>query len=697
MFGLVTGGALTPLVLEYVKSQEQKRDLEARIKKHGLAVGKPKVMQQLPCCGFYSTGPKLQHWRPAIVTEMNFSLLQGEYIPPILDPVMFHKDLDTVAPDLHLSYVNGVIDYPTAEDIETGVKPKLTLYSAVRQNWSCKTPGVQGVVVLPIKDRQKRLMIEEYMVYPTPWFTFPAVEITRDNKIIVLEPPSADHIITDFSDQECAKEHLIDGKCSSCINSIKPERSPLEIVDNPEYKRVVAGTKFHMQEAEKAKISLAVSETTVQSLQVVNSDLRKKYEQLETTYQQVLTDLVDVRDQLTNTGALFDSREITACVDLAAHVSRAGPLASLHRDSRVILVLGDSGAGKSTFLNTHTSVNVLPHHGADLSKSVTLVEAAYGIQAPFDTEIQFVEVGGPQDTRWPYVEHERMVHQELTIRVPQLTTYTCFVVGAVTPQLKQFMFLLGVVSYHRVDQSNLNSLRVNGAPSMCSVTLFSDDWSQCTCHQDNKISLPELNPRDGLNTHLTRSLRVSQSNYDVHVQQLQTKLTDAEAASEALRALVDASDAYLSNARTVVVTLLDGLLPLSRIPMFWASAYAILSDLKAITQAQGTHLQLFAASRNLTMFSQIVNKPKIRIVWLHPEQAIAYLSQLPAKAFVRTMRTINAPRMYAGWSFTIASQDIQFEDVGTGNGVMLVDDQAYIVKIDQLPMPLKYLFSRTIF
>nr|WMI40053.1 MAG: hypothetical protein [Rhizoctonia cerealis hypovirus] len=479
----VCGGALTPLLLEYLKAKEEQADVVKALEKARKLGTSTVKTQQLPCCGLYTAGSILQHFRKPVGSFLHFQLLESDFLPQHINSYI--NDIDSGKVD--------AINTDNALDLFTGVLRTvpnrglvLTIYPAFLQNWSCKGLLQSDLSYMVLDKDDLTLLDAKIPIFDRPLVSFDNCQVVG-KKVLITQAKTSVHLpIKCTRLLPCHLPHLTDHLCQIC--------------DKPHLEDHVCATNG--SEVTQLNFKLAQKEIEISNLE---STLHKLTEELKP----ILS--IGLHAKI----ALFEfiATNVEKIKSFGFSFQQFIPFSTLPKaEERIIFVFGDTGSGKSTFISQKFGLSFLVHHGSDLSQSVTIVDSGYSDVSHIQ-QCRVVEIGGPNDTRWPTSEQNYAIIQQLELqKLGKGESFLAIVIGEITPLLQQQMFSLGVINYHLVKDDIVLPKTLNGAKSICEQhDNIYNAINTCLCHLDNKCLTYHSIPPSGRNSaflSLSRSIEI---------------------------------------------------------------------------------------------------------------------------------------------------------------------------------------------
>nr|WMI40045.1 MAG: hypothetical protein [Rhizoctonia cerealis hypovirus] len=468
----VCGGALTPLLLEYLKAKEEQADVIKaleRARKLGTSAIKT---QQLPCCGLFTSGSVLQHFRKPLGSYMHLQLLESEFLPQHINSQISDIEsgnVDKTTTDNALDTFTGVLR--TVPERGT----VLTIYPAFVQNWSCKGLLQSDLSYLVLKKDDLTLLHGNIPVFDRPLVSFDNCQIIG-HKVLITQPKTNQHLSIKCTQLfPCHLPHLTDHVCQIC--------------DKPHL-------EDHTCASEKSNSFLTTAELAKKQSEI--SKLESMVHNLSEDLKPIMS--IGIHAKI----ALFEfiNTNVEKIKSFGFSFKTFVPFSTIPKaEERNILVFGDTGSGKSTFISEHFDLPFIKHHGADLSQSVTLVDSGYS-KTKHLQQCKIVEIGGPNDTRWPTSEQSYAIIQHLQqMKMGVGENFLAIVIGDITPLLQQQMFSLGVVNYHVIKDDIIQAKTINGSKSICNQhDNIYNAINTCLCYLDNKCLTYHATPPLGKNS-----------------------------------------------------------------------------------------------------------------------------------------------------------------------------------------------------
>lgn len=210
----VAGGALTPLIIEYVRAKEEQAQLEKRLKNIGLNKSSPTSTVQLPCCGLYSAKEKFQHLRQPINEIEQLKLLDAESLPAHIRSMLKLRDdklIDKVTLDKATDYVCVILRVIENRGLVA------TLFPAFIPNWSCQGLNLDDIIIYKPSGKDKMSLPYTMPILPTPIATYDNVVLTDIGEIVITELINSNHLpLLSSGLTECGRQHLEDHICPAC-------------------------------------------------------------------------------------------------------------------------------------------------------------------------------------------------------------------------------------------------------------------------------------------------------------------------------------------------------------------------------------------------------------------------------------------------------------------------------------------------
>nr|WMI40061.1 MAG: hypothetical protein [Rhizoctonia cerealis hypovirus] len=492
----VCGGALTPLLLEYLKAKEEQADVVKALERARKLGTNTVKTQQLPCCGLFTSGSVLQHFRKPVSSYLQLQLLESDFLPQHVN--------NTIA-DIESGKVD-IVTTDNALDLFTGVLRSmpdrglvLTIYPAFLQNWSCKGILQSDLSYLVLTKDDLILLDATIPVFDRPLVSFDNCQIIG-KKVLITQPKTSDHLpVKSTQLYPCHLPHLTDHVCQVC------EKPHLE---------------NHTCASEGSQDSITKIRLAEKQVEISN---------LESTIHRLTEDLKPIMSiGLHAKIALFEfiNTNVEKIKSFGFSFRQFVPFSTIPKaDERIVFVFGDTGSGKSSFISQHFGLPFLVHHGADLSESVTIVDSGYS-NSNHIQQCRIVEIGGPNDTRWPTSQQCFAIIQQLEQqKLGEGESFFALVIGEISPLLQQQMFSLGVINYHHIKNDIVVAKTLNGAKSVCPQhDNIYNAINTCLCHLDNKCLTYHATSPGGKNSaFLTISRSIEILDLMVHLSPIQLK------------------------------------------------------------------------------------------------------------------------------------------------------------------------------